>query len=250
MKKDFGFIRTVLVWVVVIFLITIMLLTAIAVTSLNRHDRSFFGYKMFIVASDSMEATDFKSGDLIFVKKVAPETLKTGDIITFISKDTYSYGETLTHKIRVATTDLAGNPGFITYGTTTNTDDQTLVSYDAIIGKYVHRVSGLGTILNFLKSPVGFFLFIFIPILAIIIYEIINILRLIRKSKKMTLQEEVDTEKLKLEEELRVLKARLDRQELALKKQIYALRFSGPIKKNYRVKRATLKLTRRKGYRR
>ena len=35
-------------------------------------DRSLFGYKAFIVLSDSMKATDFDAGDLVLVKEVDP----------------------------------------------------------------------------------------------------------------------------------------------------------------------------------
>lgn len=69
---------------------------------------------------------------MILVKEVDPSTLKEGDIITFMSQDTDSFGETITHKIRKLTTDAEGNPGFITYGTTicafcsmAGTDDRT-----------------------------------------------------------------------------------------------------------------------------
>ena len=48
---------------------------------LDRNDRALFGYKMYIVRSDSMSATDFKAGDLILVRSVDPATLQEGDII-------------------------------------------------------------------------------------------------------------------------------------------------------------------------
>ena len=67
---------------------------------------------MYIVNSDSMAATDFKAGSLILVKEVDPSTLQEGDIITFMSQDTESFGETITHKIRTLTTDAKGNPRF------------------------------------------------------------------------------------------------------------------------------------------
>ena len=45
----------------------------------------------------------------ILVKEVNPNTLKVGDIITFISQDWASFGETVTHKIRKPTMDSMGN---------------------------------------------------------------------------------------------------------------------------------------------
>lgn len=67
-----------------------------------------------------MSKTDFDAGDLVLVKEVKDySTLKEGDIISYISQNTENYGEVVTHKIRRITTDVSGEPGFITYGTTT-----------------------------------------------------------------------------------------------------------------------------------
>ena len=108
MKHALSIIKTTFVWLVVVLAVFMMIFTVISVTTFNRNDRSLFGYKMYIVNSDSMAATDFKAGDLILVKEVDPTTLQEGDIITFMSQDTDSFGETITHKIRRLTTDAEG----------------------------------------------------------------------------------------------------------------------------------------------
>ena len=149
MKKAFNIIKNTLVWLVVLLAVSMMIFTVVSVTTFNRNDRDLFGYKMYIVNTDSMAATDFNAGALILTKEVDPATLKAGDIITFMSQDTNSFGETITHKIRKLTTDAEGNPGFITYGTTTDTDDETIVTYPYILGKYESHVAGLGTFFNF-----------------------------------------------------------------------------------------------------
>ena len=112
----------------VIFAVLMTIFTIISVNTFNRNDRQIMGYKLYIVNSDSMSATDFNAGDLIMVKEVDPETLEEGDIISYISQDNDSFGETITHKIRKKTTDARGNPGFVTYGTTTGVDDETIVT--------------------------------------------------------------------------------------------------------------------------
>ncbi|MBE6643610.1 MAG: signal peptidase I [Ruminococcaceae bacterium] len=162
MKKALNIIKTVMVWLVVLSAVSMMIFTVISVTTLNRNDRDLFGYKMYIVNSDSMAATDFNAGSLIFVKEVDPSKLKEGDIITFMSQDTDSFGETITHKIRKKTTDAEGNPAFVTYGTTTDTDDETVVTYPYVLGQYRWHFPGLGTFFNFLKTTPGYFVCIFI----------------------------------------------------------------------------------------
>lgn len=219
MKKVLSIIKTTLIWLVVLLAVTMMIFTVISVTTFNRNDRNLFGYKMYIVNSDSMAATDFKAGSLIFVKDVKPSTLKEGDIITFMSQDTASFGQTVTHKIRKLTTDAEGNPGFITYGTTTGIDDETIVTYPYVLGQYQGHIAGLGTFFNFLKTTPGYFVCIFIPFMLIILYEGIKFFNLFRKYKNDQLkqmQEEKDKieaqriENEKILAELQALKAQLE----------------------------------------
>ena len=219
MKKALNIIKTALVWLVVLLAVSMMIFTVISVTTFNRNDRDLFAFKMYIVNSDSMAATDFNAGSLILVKEVDPSTLKEGDIITFMSQDTDSFGETITHKIRKVTTDAEGNPGFITYGTTTDTDDETIVTYPYVLGQYQGHVPGLGTFFNFLKTTPGYFVCIFTPFMLIIIYEAVKFFNLFRRYKQEQMEEmqaerdkiEADkAENAKMLEELRALKAQLE----------------------------------------
>ena len=219
MKKSLSIIKTTFLWLMVLLAVTMMIFTVISCTTFNRNDRSLFGFKMYIVNSDSMAATDFNAGSLIFVKEVDPSTLKEGDIITFMSQDTDSFGETITHKIRKLTTDAEGNPGFITYGTTTDTDDETIVTYPYVLGKYQSNIPGLGTFFNFLKTTPGYFVCIFTPFMLIILYEGVKFFNLFRRYKKEQMDEmqaerdKIEAEKAenaKMLEELKILKAQLE----------------------------------------
>ena len=219
MKKALNIIKTTFVWLVVLLAVMMMIFTVISCTTFNRNDRSLFGYKMYIVNSDSMSATDFNAGSLILVKEVDPSTLGEGDIITFMSQDTDSFGETITHKIRTVTTDAEGNPGFITYGTTTGVDDETIVTFPYVFGKYEYNIPGLGTFFNFLKTTPGYFVCIFTPFMLIILYEGVKFFNLFRRYKKEQMEEmqaerdKIEAEKLenaKMLEELKALKAQLE----------------------------------------
>ena len=219
MKKAFNIIKITIIWLIVLLAVSMMIFTVISVTTFNRNDRDLFGIKMYIVNTDSMAATDFDAGSLILVKEVDPSTLKAGDIITFMSQDTNSFGETITHKIRNLTTDAEGNPGFVTYGTTTGVDDETIVTYPYVLGKYSSAIPGLGTFFNFLKTTPGYFVCIFTPFMLIILYEGVKFFNLFRRYNKEQL-EEMQAEKDKIEaekaenakmlEELKALKAQLE----------------------------------------
>lgn len=206
MKKALSIIKTTLVWLLVAMAVFMMIFTIVSVTTFNRNDRSIFGYKAYIVNSDSMAYEEdgseglFAAGDLIFVKEVAPSELREGDVITYLSQNTESFGEAITHKIRSLTIDAEGNPGFITYGTTTGTDDETVVTYPYVLGKYQGHIPKLGSFFNFMKTTPGYIVCIFVPFMLLIIYQGVKFFRLFRRYKKEQM-EELEEERRKIEEE-------------------------------------------------
>lgn len=78
MKKAWHIIKAILLWLVVALAVCMMGFTIVSVNTFDRMDRSLFGYKAFIVLSDSMSATDFNAGDLILVKKSIRHPCKWG----------------------------------------------------------------------------------------------------------------------------------------------------------------------------
>lgn len=195
MKKAWKIISTAFVWIIVIVAVFMMVFTIVSVNTFNRNDRDIFGFRCYIVLSDSMSATDFSAGDLVIVKEVDPTTLEVGDIISYQSQNTENYGATVTHKIRAKVTDENGNPGFITYGTTTGTDDETIVTFPFILGKYQTSVPKVGTFFQFLKTPQGYIICILIPFLLLIIYQGLNCVKIFKlyKAEQMAeLQAEKD----------------------------------------------------------
>ncbi len=218
MKKTLGVIKSVVTWLLLIFSVGIMLFTFISVATLNKNSRSIFGYKAFIVLSDSMKATDFEAGDVVIVKEVDPSTLKEGDIITFVSRDSASFGQTVTHKIRKLTKTAEGEPGFVTYGTTTDTDDPTIVDYYNVEGKYRFRLPKVGRFFNFLKTVPGYICCILLPFLLFIAVQgvkTVKAFRSYRNEQAQALQAEKDelaAEKKRTEEmmaEIEALKAQI-----------------------------------------
>lgn len=217
MKKTLQILKKVLVILVVVFAVGMMLFTVISVNTFDRTDRDVFGFKAFIVLTDSMSATDFDAGDLVLVKEVDPTTLQEGDIIAYQSTNTVNYGQTVTHKIRALTTDGMGNPGFITYGTTTDTNDEQVVTYPYILGKYQFAIPNLGSIFAFLKTTPGYICCILLPFLVLILIQGVSTFRLFRQYKKEQ-TEEIEKERAdlaaereeskRLLEELRAMQAK------------------------------------------
>jgi len=201
MKKTLKIVRNVLTGIVVAFAVFMMIFTLISVNTFDERDRDLFGYKIFVVQSPSMSATDFDTLDVIFVKEVKDAaTLEEGDIISFISQNSDSRGETVTHKIRTKTTDEHGNLAFVTYGTSNAHDDEALVTETYLIGQYTGKIPKLGYFFRFLKSTPGYILCILLPFLLIILSEGIRCIGIFRTYKKEQ-QKEMEAERAKIEEE-------------------------------------------------
>ena len=193
-KKILGVTSKVLTWIVLAFTIFIMVFTIITVSTVDKNDKSLFGRNFYIVQTDSMSKSDknkdldihFKAGDIIIVKKVSdPTALEAGDIISFISTNSESYGETITHMIReVKTTSDGKTLGYVTYGTNTGVNDEALVEPDYVLGKYTGKLAGVGKFFSFVKSTSGYIVCILVPFLLLILYNGVNVIRLFRRYKK------------------------------------------------------------------
>lgn len=214
--KILSILKNIFVWMVVVFAVGMMIFTLVSVNTFNKNDRSVFGYKFFIVLSDSMAATHFDAGDVIISKEVDIRTLKEGDVITFVSQSSANYGETVTHMIRRVTKDTDGSIAFVTYGTTTDTDDEALATM--VVGQYQTRIPKLGTFFFFLKSTPGYIVCILIPFLILILSQGITCVKLfLQYRREQTAELEAERAKIEAErEETQKMMAEL----LALKQQL------------------------------
>lgn len=147
-----------------------------------------------------MSATDFSAGDLVITKDVNPDTLQEGDIIAYRSEMEESYGDVITHKIRSITADEDGGRAFITYGTTTDTDDVLPVGWDQILGKYSFSIPKIGNFLIFLKTIPGYICCIFVPFMILILLQTIKVIRMFKKYKREQMQM-IEKEKRQIQKE-------------------------------------------------
>lgn len=184
LKKILKLSKTILISLIIMASVGMLIFTIVSLNTVNNIDRNLFGYKGFVVLSNSMSATDFSAGDLVISKQVDPATLKAGDIISFQSTNHESYGKVVTHKIREVKTDSKGNLSFVTYGTTTDTNDKSTVAFNRVLGKYEFRLVGVGSFIQFLKTVPGYILSIFLPFFILILLQGIGIVRKFRAYKQ------------------------------------------------------------------
>ena len=228
MKKTLSIALKVFTYLLVAFTIFMMLFTIITVTTVDKNDRNIFGYKFYIVQTDSMSLSEknpdaeiyFDAGDMI-VSKVSkdPTTLQPGDVITFMSINSSSYGETITHMIReVRVSDSGRVLGYETYGINTGTSDEALVTPDFVLGVYVAKMPAVGRFFAFVKSVPGYITCILVPFLLLIGYNGVNVIRLFRQNKKEQMAE-IQAEKDQIEQEREEAK-RMMAELMALKAQL------------------------------
>lgn len=180
-KKALKITGNVLTGIVAVLVVVMTVLTVFSMVFNRDGTASVFGVQAYVVQSDSM-TPEFAAGDAIFSEEVNPEELVAGDIITFISRDSASYGQTITHCIREVTTHN-GELAFITYGIATGVDDGTPAAASDVLGRYAFRIAGLGSFFEFLKSVPGYIVCILLPFLAIIGLQIANIVSAVRAAR-------------------------------------------------------------------
>ena len=133
-----------------IFVMTVLVVYnawMLAAKYILRQDRpTFFGYSFAVVTSGSMEP-ELEINGLMVTN--ACDTYSVGDVITFFDSDRNEY---VTHRII-----LTADGTYTTKGDANNWQDLFAVPREAVVGKVVASVGGVGGAVLFLQSPAGFF---------------------------------------------------------------------------------------------
>lgn len=178
-KEKMKLIRKIIEIVVIVFLYNIIV---IGVSSANKMNViNLFGYKSYIIKTNSMEPT-ININDVLITKKVNKDEIKTGDVITFIKN-----GEVITHRI----TQIDENGEYTTKGDNNNIEDSFTINYDNIEGKHILTIPYLGRIVEILDNKIVFL----IITLIILMFIFITIQKQERKDERK--------EKKKIEDEKR-----------------------------------------------
>ena len=156
---------------------TIFLISNVSNRGSNKPN-DIFGYYVFVVVSDSMDPT-LKVNDIFL--SVKTDEIEEGDIITFLEDDCPLKGELITH--RVETIDKSGDE-YIYYcrGDKEGAPLDNGITKDQIVGKYVTIIPGVSWLYRVMSTGIGFFLIIILPISAIFITEIIDLIKKLKKN--------------------------------------------------------------------
>ena len=134
---------------------------------------SIFGYRALTVMSNSMQPI-FSAGDIIVIKN--NQEPKVNDIITYKHPD----GILVSHRV-IQIVKKNGKAFYKTKGDNNNVNDHILVPGQDILGIEKMIIPKAGFAAKFVSSPIGIFIFVILPILALLSILIFEKLGLIPK---------------------------------------------------------------------
>lgn len=141
-------------------------------------------YNAYVVLTGSM-VPEIMPKDVVITKRRDPSELKENDIVTFLSSDSRLSGIIVTHRIKEVFHDTTtGKYTYRTKGDANNTVDFALAEDHNIIGEVIFKIPKVGYIQELLATKGGLIIFIFIPCLGVLSYDIVKMVKKIGKKKK------------------------------------------------------------------
>lgn len=135
-----------------------------------------FSYTPMIILTDSMAGGNddsFNGGDLIFIKTVKAEDVKTGDIISFFGPA--GKGSTITSHRVIEIVNKDGKISFKTRGDNNNSEDKVPAPAENLVGTYTgFRIAGAGRVAMFMQTTWGLITCVFLPIILLVGWDTVR----------------------------------------------------------------------------
>lgn len=159
-KIVYGIIRFLFVGLMVLYL-------GFVIYQRISNNASIFGYRIFTVATGSMEPV-YMVNDVILVKEVDAKELKIGDDVAY--NDTKN-GIIITHRIVRIEINEEGDTRYYLKGVNNEYEDPS-IGREQILGKVQGKVFLVNFINHVVKNIYGFFFLVFCPLVLVIFLEI------------------------------------------------------------------------------
>ncbi len=183
----------------VIIVLVIVLAVVVSITSFTEKASggipNLFGNTAFSIKTDSMSPT-IRKGDYILGKECDDSTaLKVGDIITFFTYDASNTRFVNTHRI----SEVISTGSMVSYrtkGDNVDTPDDRLVAPGDIISIWAEsgekgvRIPLMGSVVEYLGTKTGFFIFIILPILLFTMWQVYKLIKVVMYNQKVEILEE------------------------------------------------------------
>jgi signal peptidase len=167
-KYAIGFTKKQFICAFTAFIVCLLMFCFVIVPGING-DMHFL-----TVQSGSMEP-DISVGDVVVSIRTNTSDIKVGDVITYRYSGDSDPDRCFTHRVEKIIDLEIGGHVFQTKGDANEDVDKRLVRPDEVIGKVSFVIPYLGYVGSFARSIWGYIVFIFIPALLIISFEIYRI---------------------------------------------------------------------------
>ena len=186
----------------VFFIMIILYLSFILVQRINGN-QSVFGYRLFTIATGSMTGV-YNINDVIVVKDYDTNKLKVGDDVAYKGIKGGYEGLLITHRIIRIEKNEYGGKIFVTKGVNTQMEDPPITDKQ-ILGKVTGIVPVITQINHVVKNQLGFFIFIFVPLVIIIVLEVLETITEIKleKNEIKKIEKEIKEEEKEEKEEIK-----------------------------------------------
>lgn len=187
LKSIINYLSTIITWAIFVILISCAACLVYYYISMQVYARKGEDYapvfSIYTIVSPSMTPKIQVYDVIINTKIESPNDIKVGDIITFKSSSSLTYGMTITHRVKDIQV-VNGEYQYTTQGDNNLTPDLSPALYRNIIGKAVLKIPQLGRVQFFVASKFGWLLVVILPALYVIIKDISKLVR-ISKLKKI-----------------------------------------------------------------
>ncbi len=186
----------------------------IAISSISSKQKGYgeyteiFGKAYLGVKTDSMKGDkedSFDAGDLIVIRIISADeakALKVGDVITF-NTDQIVNGQYVlnTHRIVKINGEEGNATSYVTRGDHNIADDNYAVTVSQVVGIFEGKAGGIGNVMLFMSSFWGFFTFVVVPSLLVVVYFGVNLVLVVVKEKKVQTAAAAEEKEKELAEE-------------------------------------------------
>lgn len=168
LKITYGIIKTI------VMIILLLVLAVIVIQRVTNNKLSLGGYRVYTVITQSMYP-EYKVGDILISKEVAPSEIKVGDNVVYLGEKDDFKDKIVTHKVlRINKDEETGKLIFTTKGVNNIIEDPE-IDEDQLYGVVAYKTIFLSFISRIMTSMVGCFVIFAIATLFISIQIVINI---------------------------------------------------------------------------
>ena len=167
-------IAKIILWILVIFIVSMIVLQRV-----SNNKITLASYSIYTVVTESM-LPKYKVGDMLLAKKVDTNTLKVGDDIVYLGKESTFDGKIVTHQI-IEIDESTGIKKIHTKGLNNIAEDR-IITEDQIYGKVITKLTILSFLSKIISNQYGLYFIIIVPAVILIFQVFIDVKNSRKKS--------------------------------------------------------------------